>query len=160
MNFEGRIDYAAQAAMLIHLAAVELAIPHQIVVTSDNIKVADLDIGEMGLALIAGIMPALSGWEDTGLAVSLHGEELSDRSEDIKLLLVIHDGMGNDHELLAQECKRLRNKVLIVGLGLGMGDVEAGLLKEQFGVDRYIHCERPEELPAKVGAVLRAVGGV
>jgi hypothetical protein len=81
-------------------------------------------------------------------------------SQDIKLLLGIHDGMGNDHGLLAQECQRLRNRVLILGLGLGMGDLEAGLLKEQFGLDRYIHCERPEDLPAKVGAVLRAVRGL
>jgi hypothetical protein len=160
MNFEGRIDYAAQAAMLLHLAAVELTIPHQVIVTPDNVKIVDLDSGEMGLALIAGIVPALSGWEDTGLAVSRHGSELAVMPQDIKLLLVIHDGMGNDHELLAQECKRLRDKVLILGLGIGMGDVEAGLLKEQFGADRYIHCERPEELPAKVGAVLRAVRGL
>ena len=160
MNFEGRIDYAAQAAMLLHLAAIEMAIPHQVIVTPDDIKVADLDSGELGLALIAGIVPAPSGWEDTGLAVSRHGSELAAMPQDIKLLLVIHDGMGNDHEVLAQECKKLRDNVLILGLGIGMGDVEAGLLKEQFGVDRYIHCQRPEELPAKVGAVLRAVRGL
>jgi hypothetical protein len=159
MNFEGRIDYAAQAAMLLHLAAAELAIPHQVVVAPDDIRIADLDSGERGLALIAGIVPAPSGWEDTGLAVSRHGSDLAAMPQDLKLLLVIHDGMGNDHEMLAQECQRLRNQVLILGLGLGMGEMEAGLLKEQFGPDRYIHCERPEELPAKVGAVLRAVRG-
>jgi hypothetical protein len=160
MIFESRIEYAAQAAMLLHLAAVELAIPHEILITPDNIKVADLDSGELGLALIAGIVPALSGWEDTGLAVSRHGTELSARPEDIKLLLVIHDGMGNDHELLSRECERLRDQVLALGLGLGLGEMEAGLLKEQFGPDRYIHCASPEELPAKVGAILRAVWGV
>jgi hypothetical protein len=158
MNFEGRMEYAAQAAMLLHLAAVELAIPHQIIVAPDDIHIAGLDSpvlswskeAEMGLALIAGLVPAQTGWEDTGLAVSRHGAELAAMPQDIKLLLVIHDGMGNDYELLARECKKLRHQVLILGLGLGMGDVEAGLLKEQFGPDRYIHCERPEELPAKV----------
>lgn len=160
MNYGSRIQYAAQAAMLVHLAAVELAIPHQVVVTPDDIRVADLESGERGLALIAGIVPAQTGWEDTGLAVSRHGEELASRPEDIKLLLVVHDGMGNDHELLAKECKRLRDRVLILGVGLGMGELEAGLLKEQFGPDRYIHCASPEELPVKVGAVLRAVRGV
>jgi hypothetical protein len=159
MNFEGRIDYAAQSAMLLHLAAAELDITHQVIVTPDDIRIADPDSGDMGLALIAGVIPAPSGWEDTGQAVSRHGSELAAMPQDIKLLLVIHDGMGNDHELLARECKRLRNSVLILGLGLGMGDTEAGLLKEQFGPDRYIHCQRPEELPDKVGAVLRAVRG-
>lgn len=160
MNNGGRIEYAAQAAMLLHLAAVELAMPHQVVVTPDNIRVADLESGEMGLALIAGIVPAETGWEDTGLAVSRHGAELLSRPEDIKLLLVLHDGMGNDHELLGKECQRLREKVFILGVGIGMGEIEAGLLKEQFGSDRYIHCTIPEELPQKVGAILRAIHGV
>lgn len=157
MNLENRVEYAAQAAMLVHLAAAALGVPHQVVITPDDARLADLESGELGLALIAGIIPAQTGWEDTGRAVSRHGEELATRPEDIKLLMVIHDGMGNDHELLARECQRLRDKVLILGIGIGMGDLEAGLLKEQFGPDRYIHCASPEELPAKVGAILRAV---
>ena len=72
----------------------------------------------------------------------------------------VHDGMGNDHELLASECQRLRDKKLIPGVGIGMGEMETGLLKEQFGPDRYIHCATPEELPTKMGAILRAVRGV
>jgi hypothetical protein len=160
MNSEQRIEHAARAAMLLHLAGVQLGIPHQIVVTPDDIRLADLETGELGLALIAGIVPAKTGWEDTGLAVSRHGAELAAKPEDIKLLLVIHDGMGNDQELLAKECKRLRDQVFILGLGIGMGELEVGLLKEQFGPDRYIHCASPEELPAKVGAILRAVRGV
>ena len=110
--------------------------------------------------MIAGIMPSQSGYEDTGLAVSVHGKELLSRSEDIKLLMVIHDGMGNDYELLTRECQSLRNKLLILGIGLGMGETEAELLKEQFGPDRYIHCASPEELPQKIGTVLRSVRGV
>ena len=58
------------------------------------------------------------------------------------------------------QCQRLRDKVLILGVGIGMGEMEAGLLKDQFGPDSYIHCTSPEELPAKVGAILRAVRGV
>ncbi len=160
MNHDGRIERAAEAAMLLHLAAVELGIPHQVVVTPDDIRIADLESGERGLALIAGIVPAMTGWENTGMAVSVHGAELLSRSEDIKLLLVVHDGMGNDHELLVKECKRLRDRVLILGVDIGMGDMEAGLLREQFGSERYIHCASPEELPARVGAVLRAVRNI
>jgi hypothetical protein len=160
MSHDGRIEYAAQAAMLLHLAAVKLAIPHQIIVTPDDIRVANLESGELGLALIAGMVPAQTGWEDTGLAVSRHAGDLLALTADIKLLLVIHDGMGNDHELLAKECQRFRGKMLILGVGLGMGEMEAGLLKEQFGPDRYIHCTSPEDLPQKVGAILRAVRGM
>jgi hypothetical protein len=160
MNHERRIEYAAQAAMMLHLAGVELGIPHQIIVTPDDIGVADLETGETGLARIAGIVPALSGYESTGLAVSLHGQSLQQGSEDIKLLMVIHDGMGNDHELLKEACQHLRNNVVILGIGLGMGEMEEELLKEQFGHDRYIHCASPEELPSKIGTVIRSVRGV
>lgn len=157
MNYGGRIEYAAQAAMLLHLAAVELDIPHEIAVAPHDLRLANLESGEVGLALIAGIVPAQTGWEDTGLAVSRHGKELLSMSEEVRLLLVIHDGMGNDHELLAEECKRLRSEVLVLGIGIGMGESEAALLMEQFGSDRYIICATPEDLPARVGAVLRAV---
>ncbi len=160
MNHEDRIDYAAQAAMLMHLAGVELHIPHQIIVTPDDIRIAHLQTGERGLALIAGIAPAQTGWEDTGKAVAVHSAELAAMTEDMKLLIVIHDGMGNDYELLTQECRRLRDRVTILGLDLGMGDVEADLLRGQFGADRYIHCASPEELPQKVGAILSAMRAV
>ena len=106
------------------------------------------------------MVPAQTDYEDTGQAVLRHGEELLARHEDIKLLLVIHDGMGNDHPLLTKECERLRDQVLILGIGIGLGEMEASLLKEQFGADRYIHCERSEELPVKIGSVLRAVRGI
>ncbi|MDP2659710.1 MAG: hypothetical protein Q8R28_03155 [Dehalococcoidia bacterium] len=160
MNVGNRIEKAAQAAMLVHLTAIDLAIPHQVVVTPNDIRVAHLESGERGLALIAGIIPAQTGREDTGLAVSRHGGELAARSEDIKLLLVIHDGMGNDYDLLTKECHRLRNKVIILGVGLGMGEMEAALLKAQFGPDRYVHCPLPEDLPGKIGAILRSIRGV
>ena len=124
--------------MLMHLAAKELSIPHEITIAPDDIRIANLESGEEALAMIAGILPAQTSWEDTGLAVSLHGNELAGRKEDVKLLIVIHDGMGNDHELLTKECKRLRDRVLIIGLGIGMEEMEADLLREQFAPDRYI----------------------
>jgi hypothetical protein len=111
---------------------VELAIPHQVVVTLDDVPVADLESGELGLALIAGVGPAQTSWEDTGMAVSCHGTKLASGPEDIKLLLVIHDGMGSDRELLAKECQRLRGKILSLGGGIAVGEMEAELLKAQF----------------------------
>ncbi len=41
--------------------------------------------------------------------------------------------------------------------GIGMEEMEADLLREQFGPDRYISCKSAEELPEKVGAILRSV---
>lgn len=160
MNYLGRMGHAAQAAMLMHLAGKELSIPHEIVIAPNNIRLANQDSDEEGLAMIAGIVPAQTGWEDTGLAVSVHGGELASMTQDVKLLIVIHDGMGNDHELLARECSRLRDRVLIIGLGIGMRGPEAALLREQFGPDRYISCESSEELPEKVGAILRTLRGI
>ena len=157
MSYRGRIEHAAQTAILMHLAAKELSIPHGIAIAPHDIRIASLESGEEALAMIAGILPAQTSWEDTGLAVSLHGNELAARKEDVKLLIVIHDGMGNDHELLARECRRLRDRVLVIGLGIGMEEMEADLLREQFGPDRYISCKSAEELPEKVGAILRSV---
>ena len=54
---------------------------------------------------------------------------------------------------------RLRDRVLILGVVIGMGEMEAGPFKEQFGADRYIHCTTPEELAEKMGAVLREIRG-
>ena len=50
--------------------------------------------------------------------------------------------------------------MLILGVAIGMGEMGAGLLKEQFGLNRYIHCASPEELLANVGAILRALLGM
>ena len=58
--------------------------------------------------------------------------------------------MGNDHELLAKECQRLLDNVIILRVGISLGEMEAALLKAQFGADRYIRCTLPEELPTKV----------
>lgn len=90
MNHDGRIEHAAQAAMLLHLAAVESAIPRQIVVTPDDIRVADLDSGERGLALIASIIPAQTGCEDTGLAVFRHGASGRWNSVNCRVLPSLH----------------------------------------------------------------------
>ena len=49
--------------------------------------------------------------------------------------------------------KAIVQKHVILGIGIEM---EAGLLKEQFGPDCYFHCASPDDIPAKVGAILWA----
>ena len=74
VNRSGRIEYSTQLVMLQHLTAVELTIPHQVVVTPNEIRGADLENGKRGLALVAGIVPAQTSFGETDLAVSHHSE--------------------------------------------------------------------------------------
>jgi hypothetical protein len=97
MNWSQRMRYAQQGAMVMHRVAVELGIAHQIAATPNNVLLADLESGERGLALIAGLEGKTS-WEDIGLAIQIYGQGLLPRAEHIKLILCVHDGQPNDAE--------------------------------------------------------------
>lgn len=62
----------AKAVMTLHLVCLELGIPHEVLVTPQVLKIAALDSGERGEALIAGLVPALCGYEDMGLAIKTY----------------------------------------------------------------------------------------
>jgi hypothetical protein len=109
MNWSQRMRYAQQGAMVMHRVAVELGIDHQIAATPNNMLLADLQSGERGLALIAGLEGKTS-WEDIGLAIQIHGQGLLPRAERIKLILCVHDGQPNDAELAREECRKLIDK--------------------------------------------------
>ena len=55
--------------MTLHLACFELGILHEVLVTPQALRIADLDSGERGKALIAGLIPAICGYDDMGLAI-------------------------------------------------------------------------------------------
>ena len=67
-----RIESVAEAVMMLHLVSLELGIPHEVLVTPQGFKIADLSSGERGKALIAGLVPALCGFEDMGKAIKNH----------------------------------------------------------------------------------------
>jgi hypothetical protein len=48
------------------------------------------------LALIAGLLHALTWWEDLGKAIKVHAAELLERPEELKLLICAYHGHPND----------------------------------------------------------------
>lgn len=154
-----RIESIAEAVMTLHLVCLELGTPHEVLVTPQSLKIADLDSGERGKALIAGLVPALCGYEDMGRAIETHAVPMTDRPEDIKLVLCLTDGACNDAELGKEVCRALRGKVEVIGILLDPDELTRKYVAEMFGQDRVIAC-RSEELPQKLGNILRAIRGI
>jgi len=151
-----RIESIAEAIMTLHLVCLELEIPHEILVTPQAVKIADLDSGERGKALIAGLVPARCGYENMGLALKTYAMPLVERSEDIKLVLCLTDGACNDAKLGKEICQILRGKVEIIGILLDPDKDTREYVTDMFGLDRVIAC-CSTELPQKIGNVLRTV---
>jgi hypothetical protein len=154
-----RMESIAEAVMTIHLVCLELGIPHEVLVTPQQIKIADSDSGERGKALIAGLVPALCGYEDMGLAMQINAAPMKSYPQDIKLVLCLTDGACNDAELGKKICLALRGSVEVIGVLLDPDDATKGLVADMFGQDRVIAC-RSNELPQKLGNILRAIRGV
>jgi hypothetical protein len=57
---ESRLEGVAEGAMMLHLFALKAGLDHTIVVTPNDVTIADPESGERGLALIAGLVPALT----------------------------------------------------------------------------------------------------
>jgi nitric oxide reductase activation protein len=82
-----------------------------------------------------------------------------DYPEDIKLVLCLTDGACNDAELGRKICQALRGKVEIIGILLDPDERTREYMKWMFGQDRIIAC-RSDELPQKLGNILRAIRSV
>lgn len=154
-----RIESIAEAVMTVHLVCLELRIPHEVLVTPQALKLADLDSGERGKALIAGLVPALCGYEDMGLAIQNHALPMVNYPQDIKLVLCLTDGACNDAELGKKVCLALRGRVEVIGILLDPDEETKAYMADMFGQDRVIAC-RSEELPQKLGNILRAIRGI
>ncbi|MCL5960665.1 MAG: hypothetical protein M1358_15400 [Chloroflexi bacterium] len=154
-----RMESVADATMALHLLCLELAILHEVIVTPQGIRIADLASGERGKALIAGLVPALCGHENMGLAIQTHAVPMVGYSQNIKLVLCLTDGACNDARLGKEMCSVLRGKVEVVGVLLDPDENTKRYVTDMFGEDRVIAC-RSEELPGKLGNVLRAIRGI
>jgi hypothetical protein len=154
-----RIESMSQAIMTLHLVCLELGILHEVIVTPHQIKIADLESGERGKALIAGLSPALCGYEDMGLAIKNHALPMVDCPEDVKLVLCLTDGACNDAELGKEICRALRGRVEVIGVLLDPEAHTKSYLDDMFGEDRVIACNAAE-LPQKLGNILRAIRGI
>lgn len=154
-----RIGSVAEAAMTLHLACTELRIDHSISVTPQQEVLADRESGERGKALIAGIVPAQTGFEDVAVAVETNAESLIASAAAIRLVLVLHDGYPNDGKKAAKLCADLRGKVEVIGVLLDPTDTTRDAMTEIFGQDRLVACASPE-LPKKLAAMLRSIRGI
>jgi hypothetical protein len=154
-----RIESIAEAVMTVHLVCLELGMPHEILVTPQQLKIADLESGERGKALIAGLVPALCAFEDMGLAIKTHAVSMVNYPQDIKLVLCLTDGACNDATLGKEICRSLRGRVEVIGILLDPDEQTKTYVADMFGEDRIIAC-RSEELPQKLGNILRAIRGV
>jgi hypothetical protein len=154
-----RMESIVEAVMTLHLVCFELGIPHEVLVTPQALKIADIDSGEIGKALIAGLVPALCGYEDMGLAIKTHAVPMVGYSQDIKLVLCLTDGACNDAQMGKEICQVLRGKVEIIGLLLDPDEVTKRYIKDIFGEDRVIACQS-FELPQKLVNILRAIRGI
>lgn len=163
MNYGGggrmRIESVAEGAMMLHLACEVLGIEHQVAVTPQQIVLADNDSGERGKALIAGMVPAKTGWEDIAVAIRRHGDALLQSVASVRLIVVLHDGYPNDGEDAKRLCLTLRGKVEVIGILLDPDDATKQAMAEIFGHDRLIACES-KELPKKLAAMLRSIRGI
>ena len=153
---ETRMESIAEAVMTLHLVCLELCISHEVLVTPQGFKIADLNSGERGKALIAGLVPALCGYEDMGRAIKTHAVPMVGYPEDIKLVLCLTDGACNDTQLGREICQALRGKVEVIGILLDPDEQTKIYMAEMFGQDRIITCHS-EELPQKLGNILRAI---
>jgi hypothetical protein len=154
-----RIESIAEAVMTVHLVCLELGIPHEVLVTPQQLKIADLGSGERGKALVAGLVPALCGYEDMGLAIKTHAVPMANYPQDIKLVLCLTDGACNDASLGKEICRTLRGKVEVIGILLDPDEQTKSYVIDMFGEDRVIAC-RSQELPQKLGNILRGIRGI
>jgi len=154
-----RMESIAEAVMTIHLVCLELGILHEVLVTPQQLKIADLGSGERGKALIAGLVPALCGYENMGLAIKTWAVPMVGYLQDIKLVLCLTDGACNDAEEGKKVCHALRGKVEVIGILLDPDETTRKYVADMFGQERVIAC-RSEELPQKLGNILRAIRGV
>jgi hypothetical protein len=154
-----RIESVAEAAMMLHFACEALDVDHQVAVTPQQAVLAGTGSGERGKALIAGMVPAQTGWEDVAVAILHHGRELQAVAAPIKLLFVLHDGYPNDAAKATRLCLDLRGKVEVIGVLLDPDDGTRTAMGEIFGQDRLVACAS-KELPTKLAAMLRSIRGV
>lgn len=154
-----RMESVAEGAMVLHLACTALGIDHRVTVTPQQTDLADLDSGERGKALIAGLVPAQTGWEDIAVAIQRQGDDQLASPAAVRLALVLHDGYPNDGEKAKKLCRELRGKVEVIGVLLDPDEGTKNAMLDIFGPDRLIAC-KSKDLPKKLAAMLRSVRGI
>jgi hypothetical protein len=141
--------------MAIHLALEELELSHRIAAFQGNVLLIDFDTSPVPRALIAG----LQGMTTSKVMPILRPtfEALMARPEEVKVLLLLHNGLAHDPDELASWAQQARciPGFFSWGIYLGHNPQEGATMKGLLGADWLIVCP-PGELHLKFGNLLRA----
>jgi hypothetical protein len=145
-----------QGLMAVHLALEELELPHRIAAFEGNALLKDFgDISPVPRALIAGLQGTTCSHVMPTLTPMF--EALMARPEEVKVLLLLYDGLAHDPVELASWAREARclPGLFFWGIYLGNNPQEEAAMEGLLGADRLIACP-PGGLPLKFGNVLRA----
>ena len=117
-----------------------------------QLQLADLTTGEAGKALIAGVVPAKTGYEDLAVAIRTRSDELLSTVADIRLLFALHDGYPNDADRARSLCLSLKGKVEVIGVLLDPDEGTQNAMREIF--TRTDLSPARQDLPKKLAAML------
>jgi len=124
--------------MLLYLVSLELGIPHEVSAAPGDILTAGRSGGEAKLALIAGIVPALTSYEDMRKTMEAHAQELLSRKEVIRFMLCLTDAACNDWELGRKVVDNLKCKAEVIGILLYADEYLHRYGEKTFGRERFI----------------------
>jgi hypothetical protein len=125
---------AQLAAMSAHLACEQASVPHVILMSRTLKQLAGIGLASTrSKVLVAGARPATGGDHYT-LTLPKALQRIAERSEAIKIVIVITDGMPHNLHLLKQQVEQVRGQgMVVVGVGLDLNSVEASGMKFIFG---------------------------
>ena len=136
---------AQTAAATLHLACAELDIWHAVIAFEGAESVVRTgDASERALARLAGLLPNTGSCMAPAYEALL--EEMTARSEALKVLVIIHDGEPHDpaavrHLNACADAARIE----VLGLGLELEATNRREMRQLFG-ERFIDCATPAAL--------------
>lgn len=135
MRRSGKTIAAKQAAMTVHLACVKEKVAHWCTTSRTLELLAGNGVRiEKGNALIAGLKAHTRGGDNYTNTLPQLINMVLKRPEEIKVLLVLTDGMPGDKDMLKQMVDNARKKgVIVIGVGLELNLDEIAGMKEIFG---------------------------
>lgn len=134
MRTAGKIEAARRAGMTVHLACVKEKVAHLIATSRTLEMLAGKGVSvEKGNALIAGMRSHAGGDNYINMLPQLINL-VQKRPEEVKVLLVLTDGMPGAKHMLKPMIDNARAKgVIVIGIGLQLNKNEIAGMKEIFG---------------------------
>ena len=151
-----KIAAARLGVMTLHLACLELDIPHAITLFDDNVLVREFGGDpQVTRALIAG-WQGVTGQEHITWALEKRGPILEKRPEPIKVMVVVHDGYPvarGDPEGI-RKWQEDHPHILTIGVYLGDAEDEIAAMR---GLFKRLVVASSNEFPTKLGNLLRSL---